>query len=84
MLVDGKQTKDRSLARFVCPPAFVHFTIVMRADFQAYRDHEKAEAVYKLVARPVRCVLAGTLLTVMNKLLLKLQKLLTKFLRIFT
>ena len=56
----------------------------MRADFQAYRDHEKAEAVYKLVARPVRCVLAGTLLTVMNKLLLKLQKLLTKFLRIFT
>ena len=27
MLVDGKQ--DCSLARFVCPPAFVHFTIVI-------------------------------------------------------
>ena len=25
----GRQTKDRSLARFVCPPAFVHFTIVI-------------------------------------------------------
>ena len=57
---------------------------LMRADFQAYRDHEKAEAVYKPAARPVQCVLAGTLLTVMNKLLLKLQKLLSKFLHIFT
>ena len=28
MLVDGKQ-KNRSLARSVCPPAFVHFTIVI-------------------------------------------------------
>ena len=25
----GPSTKDRSLARFVCPPAFVHFTIVI-------------------------------------------------------
>ena len=33
MPVDGK-TKDRSLARFVCPPAFVHFTIVICV----YRD----------------------------------------------
>ena len=24
-----RYTKDRSLARFVCPPAFVHFTIVI-------------------------------------------------------
>ena len=24
-----KKTKDRSLARFVCPPAFVHFTIAI-------------------------------------------------------
>ena len=28
VLVDGKQ-KDRSLAPFVCPPAFVHFIIVI-------------------------------------------------------
>ena len=28
MLVDGKQ-KGRSLARFVCTPAFIHFTIVI-------------------------------------------------------
>ena len=28
MLVNGKQ-EDPSLARFVCPPAFVHFTIVI-------------------------------------------------------
>ena len=25
----GRQTKDRSLARFACPPAFVHFTSVI-------------------------------------------------------
>ena len=25
----GRQTKDRLLACFVCPPAFVHFTIVI-------------------------------------------------------
>ena len=25
----GRETKDRSLARFVCLPAFVHFTIVI-------------------------------------------------------
>ena len=25
----GRQKKDRSLALFVCPPAFVHFTIVI-------------------------------------------------------
>ena len=25
----GRKTKDRLLARFVCPPAFVHFTIVI-------------------------------------------------------
>ena len=25
----GRSTKDRSLARFVCPPAFVRFTIVI-------------------------------------------------------
>ena len=27
--VGGRQTKDCSLARFVCPPAFVHFIIVI-------------------------------------------------------
>ena len=25
----GRKTKDRSLARFACPPAFVHFAIVI-------------------------------------------------------